>query len=64
MIMLLYGILHKLVLVYHCFFSVPEAVLIAMVTTVCIYLATVVLGTCVQFSDVEQNTCLVRNCLV
>ena len=42
------------------FHRVPEAILIAIVTTVCIYLATVILGTCVQFSDVEQNTCSVR----
>ena len=40
-------------------YRVPEAILIAMVTTVCIYLATVILGTCVQFSNVEQNTCSV-----
>ena len=41
-------------------FRVPEAVLIAIVTTVCIYLVTIILGTCEQFSDVKQ-ICSVRN---
>ena len=39
---------------------VPEAVLIAMVTTVLIYVVTIFLGTCVQFSFVNKP-CMVRS---
>ena len=37
------------------FNRVPEAILIAMVTTLSIYIASVVLGTCIQFSQDDHD---------
>ena len=48
-----------LIFMFHDLFRVPEAILIAIVTTVCIYSVTIVLGTCEKFSDVKE-ICSVR----